>query len=425
MFYIDTLIFIFATCLVLINGQEDVCYKTSDNCQNIRESTKRYLFYDINPSEGFNLRRDVYMRMAILVNKLKNSPNQMLNSFILVLPPWSHLIHWGYSESPEYIPWSTFFDIESLRKFAPVMDLYEYFTELKHNKYTKLLIHTVYILQHFEDMFKSGRFEDKWNIEKCQRPPKLRFFHYANITSKNIQCLSFHGPSTKLIEIFKQDESRTIMIEYAEVALHDTFGGSVYWKARRSMRFNVKLRQIAKEFRREFLNSTDSNDNTHLPIDWRDEKPKRSAKGGPYLAIHLRRQDFLRGRPDQVPDLKSVADQISKKLVELNLTKVFIATDAPLSEYNELQKFLNPNHETFKYVPSIEVENEFFSGGIAIIDQIICSYARYFMGTAESTFSFRIQEEREILGFPTKTTFNVLCKDENHCEKPSIWKIVY
>jgi hypothetical protein len=41
-------------------------------------------------------------------------------------------------------------------------------------------------------------------------------------------------------------------------------------------------------------------------------------------------------------------------------------------------------------------------GGIAIIDQLIASHAKYFIGSYESTFSFRIQEEREIMGFPAK-----------------------
>jgi len=31
----------------------------------------RYLLYDVNPSEGFNLRRDVYLRMAVLVAHLR------------------------------------------------------------------------------------------------------------------------------------------------------------------------------------------------------------------------------------------------------------------------------------------------------------------------------------------------------------------
>lgn len=68
------------------------------------------------------------MRMAVLMNELKHSKNPQLNNFVLVLPPWSHLIHWGYSEKPEYASWATFFDLNSLQKFAPVIELHEYFS---------------------------------------------------------------------------------------------------------------------------------------------------------------------------------------------------------------------------------------------------------------------------------------------------------
>lgn len=164
------------------------------------------------------------MRLAVLAHNLKNSKDSTLNNFVLVLPPWSHLIHWGYSEEPEYIPWSKFFDLSSLQKFAPVMELHEYFRRksnwifeasfksciagLQKNKYTKCVIDRVYILQHYDDMFESGKFEEKWNVDKCSKPPKLRFFYYSNITSYNVQCVSFHGPATKLAELLKQDQSK-------------------------------------------------------------------------------------------------------------------------------------------------------------------------------------------------------------------------
>ena len=51
---------------------------------------------------------------------------------------------------------------------------------------------------------------------------------------------------------------------------------------------------------------------------------------------------------------------------------------------------------------------------------------RFFIGTSVSTFSFRIHEEREILGFDPKTTYNRFCGDtEKECEQPTHWKIVY
>lgn len=65
-------------------------------------------------------------------------------------------------------------------------------------------------------------------------------------------------------------------------------------------------------------------------------------------------------------------------------------------------------------------------GGVAIIDQIVASHARKFIGTYESTFSYRIQEEREILGFKPETTFNRLCGDGvETCEQPTQWLIRY
>ena len=37
-----------------------------------KNKSSRYLFYDVNPGEGFNLRRDVFMRVAVLVKKLND-----------------------------------------------------------------------------------------------------------------------------------------------------------------------------------------------------------------------------------------------------------------------------------------------------------------------------------------------------------------
>jgi peptide-O-fucosyltransferase len=107
------------------------------------------------------------------------------------------------------------------------------------------------------------------------------------------------------------------------------------------------------------------------------------------------------------------------------LTQVFIATDASEDEYKNLVEKIPHNYKTIKYVPSNGVKIKYKDGGVAIIEQIICSYARHFVGTHESTFSFRIQEEREILGFPVATTFNSFCKNGDDCPQPSIWKIVH
>lgn len=82
----------------------------------------RYLLYDVNPPEGFNLRRDVYIRVASLLKTLLKT-----EEWVLVLPPWGRLYHW---KSPDIrqvrIPWSDFFDLPSLSRNIPVME-YEQF----------------------------------------------------------------------------------------------------------------------------------------------------------------------------------------------------------------------------------------------------------------------------------------------------------
>ena len=82
----------------------------------------RYLLYDVNPGEGFNLRRDVYMRVANLVRNLnKDAP------WVLVLPPWGRLYHWKSRHLNQIsIPWSLFFDLPSLRRFVPVIEFEEF-----------------------------------------------------------------------------------------------------------------------------------------------------------------------------------------------------------------------------------------------------------------------------------------------------------
>lgn len=70
------------------------------------------------------------MRYAIHVHKMKTSNNPSLNNFNLVLPPWSHMVHWKNSYNTKHIPWSKYFDLKSLRRFAPVMEMHEFFTGL-------------------------------------------------------------------------------------------------------------------------------------------------------------------------------------------------------------------------------------------------------------------------------------------------------
>ncbi|KAK7085637.1 GDP-fucose protein O-fucosyltransferase 2 [Halocaridina rubra] len=314
-----------------------------------------------------------------------------------------------------------------MRKWIPLIE-FEDFLEAKGNK-----LDAVYTLQHYAEGW-GGKWEEKLDERPCTEDNPFVFLEDGlwhgrlwgmDIIAKNVTCISIQGQASTLLPLFTKSTIRTVFIGRAETILHDEFGGKWFWSARRSMRFANHLREEADEFRKKYLDSDDVRDKTEVYEDWRDRKPSRgTALGGPYISVHLRRQDFIYARQDEVPTLKRAAKQIAKLLKLYELEKVYIATDAPLEETKELQQELK-SFRVFHYIPSQDVFNQWGDGGVAIIDQIICSHARYFIGSYESTFSFRIQEEREILGFPVDTTFNRLCGKKSKCEQPAKWKIVY
>ncbi len=112
--------------------QDQVLHK-NDGIMIIRMSCYllyRYILYDVNVGEGFNLRRDVYMRIANTVRQLRQQTDvDDHNNFILVLPPWGDLYHWHVAHPDRLqnrIQWSTFFDVSSLNRFVPVIEFEQY-----------------------------------------------------------------------------------------------------------------------------------------------------------------------------------------------------------------------------------------------------------------------------------------------------------
>lgn len=399
----------------------------SKRTNSIASSVPRYILYDVNAPEGFNLRRDVFMRMAIFVRSLADS-----GDWHLVLPSWTHLYHWKSPFTQNHIPWSQYFDLPSLQKFAPVIETSQFFQE-----YGSKPLDAVYILQNFKNAWKGDfKWEEKWIFENCSSRNSFSrdgdgLYHgdvwgYDNITAFEVKCVSFQGQVKQLKELLELNRDRAVLIDHAEIALHNHFGNREYWRCRRSMRFAKHLEEVAKYFRATFLNSTDESDGINRPDDWTQEKPLRNAKGGPYFCAHLRRRDFLMGRPNLVPNFENAASQIRKyQKSYTDVETIFISTDASQEELTELKSSFQ-DFNIVKYEPSPNEIKKFKDGGIAIIDQIICSHARLFVGTCESTFSFRIQEEREIIGFNPETTFNCFCGNNvTDCTQPSKWLIVH
>ncbi|XP_064644604.1 GDP-fucose protein O-fucosyltransferase 2-like isoform X2 [Lineus longissimus] len=364
--------------------------------------------------------------MSILVKNLnKDEP------WTLVVPPWNRLYHWQSRDIEQNsLPWSSFFEMESFNRHVPVIEFEEF------NKISNGVIDELYYLQHYKEGWGKD-WEEKMHERPCIDRQYYKqdksgrwhgyFWDYHKVYAKIFQCISIQGHASFIIPFLQKNTTgRSVFINRAESLLHDTFGGKDYWEGRRSMRFAKHLREVGDKFRSDYLDSTDEKDNTVLDPDWRNMRRKHGdAKGGPYIGVHLRRADFLRVRENEVPSIQGAAKTLKKLLKEYKLKKVFIATDGTREEYSELKKDLK-DYEVFRYQPTESELQQYKDGGVAIIDQWICAHARYSIGSHESTFSFRIQDEREILGFLSKTSFNRFCPDDkNECEQPAKWTIVY
>lgn len=180
-----------------------------DELTNASESADVFVLYSVNPAEGFNLRRDVYLRMANFVRALRKV--QGYSNAQLVLPVFHHLYHWKSHFRQTNMFWNHFFDIDSLKLHTSVIDMWEFFDIIrKQNGQDVIEISEVYVLQQFEAMFESGVFVDKFEETACSRTDldNYHFLEYYNITEKTITCLNFQGSASLLIEVLEEYKSK-------------------------------------------------------------------------------------------------------------------------------------------------------------------------------------------------------------------------
>lgn len=271
---------------------------------------EKYLLYDVSPNEGFNLRRDVYLRVARFAKEV---------GYTLVLPPWGPLPHW---KGPSGLMWENFFDIESLNNYTRVIE----FRDFMDHFVGDVLIDNVYVLRHAP---LTNSIQDSFYTVECGRSVGYRlenglyegyFFNEDKVKARNVKCLEVSGVSSVLGSLFTQDS--IIMLDHAEVILHEGFGDEEYWRLRKSMVFAKKLQKEADYF---------------IKTRFGDEK---------FLAVHLRRSDFPIVRPNDVPSIKGAAEQVKKILRERRLKNVFLATDG---DDKEVEQFLRLVPETLVY----------------------------------------------------------------------------
>ena len=168
-----------------------LCYSQPESIQAI--GARKYLLYAVNPGEGFNLRRDVHMRVENLVRSLRKD-----EPWVLVLPPWPHLVHWRSNYPQGNIPWKMFFDLDSLNEYVPSIEYEDFLKEYGHE------IDRILYLQNYAEGWTSGTWEDKIDPRDCINDvPYIKDNDsehwkrlgpmFPELRSKEFKCMSAQG----------------------------------------------------------------------------------------------------------------------------------------------------------------------------------------------------------------------------------------
>lgn len=339
-------------------------------CGTARAAQPSRLLIQVNPGEGFNLRRDVLLRAALVVRHL-GAP------WTLALPPIPPTPHWTDGTAP--LPWSTFFDLDRLRTVVPVEEWRGGTIDD-----TWVLLKTPPPTDGGDLFAKTDCASDADVVASHPRDGGARALPGLGVTplahTRALVCLMAFAPFTRLVDELRPLAGRTVLVERFERLFWppDLYDGPEYWTVRRAMVFAPRLRAEAARWR---------------AATFGDE---------PYLAVHLRRRDFLATGRD-LPSLDDVVEQVRAALDAHGLHRVLLATDAPPDEVRTLAQRL----PIVRWAPP--PGTHWHDGEAAIVDQILAADAAWFVGTEGSTFTTVIEEERELAGKPPATTWNVLC----------------
>jgi UDP-glucose:O-linked fucose beta-1,3-glucosyltransferase len=385
--------------------------------------SKKYLLYKVQSGEGFNLQRNVFMRVTRMMAQFPDAHN-----FTIVLPPFANSIHWSDRSTHSF---GKFFDLEILRENLNAVELSE-FLSAHHSVDTVVHLTTkgnhsaAEVVSRYDEQREctpesvtsenSGwrnELQIKQDDHDSMAPFEGSMLGYT-FRVRNLVCLEvrydMHGNhlASALAEILSNSSS--VLVDNAGKISWNYASGEgeqspSYYNLLATMRFKKHVHDAALDFMSFHRFSQD------------------------FVAVHMRRKDFLDVRPD-VPSPAEVGIQLAALIRNLLLDEsltlqspriisVYVATDStdPKKDIVDLRDSLNASLER-RNGANVSVEVLSFSGTdhgleegeMALIDQIICSSATQFVGSNTSYFTKTVFEERLLLGKSIPSTYAALCK---------------
>ncbi|CAA9987362.1 GDP-fucose protein O-fucosyltransferase 2, putative [Plasmodium knowlesi strain H] len=347
---------------------------------------KKYILYDVNLGEGFNLQKEVLYRVALAVYYLNQEVRTQVH--YLVLPPWCYLTHWGREKKHNRIKWSVFFNMKVLQNVIPVIEYTEYEKEFgPHADYILSYRHFIGDWSKMNEK-KSFQFLD---IEKCHvENYKLKKnlckncdYKYsvvysgncANVKGKKTECLEFffitsYFVSSTLSDIFHYDID-SVLIKHGSNILVSFVNELVEANLEDVLPYSEDLINEGNQFVEKNFKSNNN-----------------------YISCHLRYTDF---RKISTYDVSPIEISLLKLLYIMFLRKssiIFVSTD----EKKQVKKVIDRQFSQYKNFFFFYENEKLHTGQVAIIDQWICIRSGTFVGNIFSRFSMHIKWERSLIG---------------------------
>jgi len=377
-------------------GPEHQNLPRRDICASHRHS--KYLLYGVNPLEGFSFRRSLFLRAAFLAVLLDED-------WTLVLPPFKQIPHWEEvrtktGDDVQALPWSMFFNISFLQSLMNVIEFHDY-VKLHGNRVdtvVRIEAHDITIAdRNNATMMALPKYIWEYASPGDCKPAHAAYFNsnwfpvadmshpieyyepssYGKLRARSVQCVKTNGNIREISpRVMNLGVNSVLLDRYENTGWDFLWSSPLYWQLRKAERFAQELYIIASNFIE-----------THLP--------------GEFLGAHVRSGDFRYLRTAQVRTAEHMASTLAQRLVQhsISSSNIFVASNMSPKEHDELTRALD--RLQLKYVSFTAKTDPKFSslhsGQVAIVDQIICSRAKHFIGTAESFFTGVIYDELEVV----------------------------
>ncbi|CRG96640.1 GDP-fucose protein O-fucosyltransferase 2, putative [Plasmodium gallinaceum] len=361
---------------------------------------KKYVLYDVNIGEGFNLQKEVLYRISLVVYYLNKKDKN--NIYYLVLPPWCYLAHWN-NKKHKKIKWNFFFNLKVIQNVIPVIEFPEYSKIYGSN--TDFIISFKF---RFSNILPNKGSFDVLSFDKCP----IEGFNFKNICKKceNKYSVTYSGNCTNIkAKNCECYEYNFITSFFASNIIYNLFFydvDSILIKQGSSILVPFVNELFENNLEDILLFSEDL-------IEEGNNYVKKILKTTNYLSSHLRYTDFRKISYYDVPPINISIFKLLYIMFMNENEKIFISTD----EKKEVQKIVNQEFNEFKnYFYFYENEN-YHEGEVAIIDQWICIKSKIFVGNIFSRYSLHIKWERYLMNTYEKKNLDLCGYNINNDEK--------